>query len=115
MYKYESIAEQIRENIQSKTLLPNQQLPSLREMADAFSTSVGTVKEAYDYLERENFIYSVPKRGFFVLGGKLLPTSSQMLVDFYSGAPDIRYIPYQDFKKCINKATNLYYKRLFSY
>lgn len=64
MYKYESIAEQIRENIQSKTLLPNQQLPSLREMADAFSTSVGTVKEAYDYLERENFIYSVPKRGF---------------------------------------------------
>lgn len=37
MYKYESIAEQIRENIQSKTLLPNQQLPSLREMADAFS------------------------------------------------------------------------------
>lgn len=91
MYKYESIAEQIRENIQSKTLLPNQQLPSLREMADAFSTSVGTVKEAYDYLERENFIYSVPKRGFFVLGGKLLPTSSQMLVDFYSGAPDIRY------------------------
>ena len=115
MHKYESIAEQIRENIQSKTLLPNQQLPSLREMADAFSTSVGTVKEAYGYLERENFIYSVPKRGFFVLGGKLLPTSSQMLVDFYSGAPDIRYIPYQDFKKCINKATNLYYKRLFSY
>ena len=33
MYKYESIAEQIRENIQSKTLLPNQQLPSLRAVS----------------------------------------------------------------------------------
>ena len=115
MYKYEMIAEQLKENIQSKTLLPNQQLPSLREMASAYSASIRPVQEAYNALERENFIYAIPKKGFFVLGGTPLPSDSRMLVDFYSGAPDIRYIPYQDFKKCISKATNLYYKRLFSY
>jgi len=115
MYKYEIIAEQLRENIQSKTLQPNQQLPSLREMATAFSTSIGTIQEAYNYLEKENFIYSVPKKGFFVLGGNIHASSENMLVDFYSGAPDIRYISCQDFKQCINKATNLYYKQLFSY
>lgn len=115
MYKYEMIAEQLKQNIQSKTLMPNQQLPSLREMAAAYAASVGTVQEAYNYLERENFIYSIPKKGFFVLGATISGSGKNMLVDFYSGAPDIRYIPYQDFRKCINKATNLYYKQLFAY
>ena len=115
MYKHEIIAEQIRENIQSKTLLPNQKLPSLREIATTFSTSIGTVVEAYNTLERENFIYSIPKKGYFVLGRSVPSTEQKLLIDFYSGAPDIRYIPYQDFRQCINKANNLYYKELFSY
>lgn len=98
MYKHEIIAEQIRENIQSKTLLPNQKLPSLREIATTFSTSIGTVVEAYNTLERENFIYSIPKKGYFVLGRNVPSSEQKLLIDFYSGAPDIRYIPYQDFR-----------------
>lgn len=115
MMKYERISTHIRENIQSNTMLPNEKLPSLREMADIFCVSIGTVQAAYDSLERENFIYSIPKKGYFVLGTNGHPKVKQQLIDFFSGSPDGRYIPYQDFQQCINKAVNLYQSSMFHY
>lgn len=73
----------IIKNIQSNTILPNEKLPSLREMAEIFCVSIGTVQAAYDSLERENFIYSIPKKGYFVLGTNGHPKVKQQLIDFF--------------------------------
>lgn len=59
MLKYEEIVSYIEEHIEDQTFIPNMKLPSLREMAGHFSTSVGTVLSAYKYLEqRTRFIPS---------------------------------------------------------
>lgn len=58
MLKYEEIVSYIEEQIENQTFIPNMKLPSLREMAGHFSTSVGTVLSAYKYLEQRHKIYS---------------------------------------------------------
>ena len=63
MLKYEEIVSYIEEQIEDQTFIPNMKLPSLREMAGHFSTSVGTVLSAYKYLEQRHKIYSIPMRG----------------------------------------------------
>ena len=68
MLKYEEIVSYIEEQIEDQTFIPNMKLPSLREMAGHFSTSVGTVLSAYKYLEQRHKIYSIPKSGYYIVG-----------------------------------------------
>ena len=63
---YEQIAKQLREKIIDKTLEAGQSLPSIRSLAADLKISVITTKRAYEELEKEGMIYSVPGKGFFV-------------------------------------------------
>lgn len=63
---YEQIAQQIREKILDKTLSAGEALPSIRSLAADLKISVITTKRAYEELEKENMVYSVPGKGFFV-------------------------------------------------
>ena len=116
MYKYEEIAQYVKEQIQSGCWKENAKLPSLRRMAVQFSTSINTVLSAYRLLEQGHLIYSVPQSGYLVLGKSspsFVPESP--VIDFYSGAPDSRYMPYEDLQHCINKAMELFRKDIFTY
>jgi GntR family transcriptional regulator len=46
-------------------------LPSIRQLAKELQISVITTKRAYEELENEGMIYSVPQKGFFVTSGKV--------------------------------------------
>lgn len=63
---YEQIAQQVRELIVGGTLPAGEALPSIRSLAADLRISVITTKRAYEELEKENMIYSVPGKGFFV-------------------------------------------------
>ena len=63
---YEQIYTQIRNQILSGALPPGQALPSIRALAKDLRVSVITTKRAYEELEREGFITSVPGKGCFV-------------------------------------------------
>lgn len=63
---YEQIVRQIKAQIIRGALAPDQALPSIRNLAKDLRISVITTKRAYDELEKEGFIYSVPAKGFFV-------------------------------------------------
>lgn len=63
---YEQIVRQIKTQIIRGSLLPDQALPSIRNLAKDLRISVITTKRAYDELEKEGFIYSIPAKGFFV-------------------------------------------------
>ena len=103
MLKYEEIVSYIEEHIEDQTFKPNMKLPSLREMAEHFSTSVGTVLSAYKYLEQRHKIYSIPKSGYYIVGiTDSRGYKKNSMIDFYSGAPDSRYIPFHDFQHCID-------------
>lgn len=63
---YEQIYRQIKNLIISGELKENDPLPSIRNIAKDMRISVVTTKRAYDELEKEGFIYTLPAKGCFV-------------------------------------------------
>ncbi|MBO5999544.1 MAG: GntR family transcriptional regulator [Lachnospiraceae bacterium] len=63
---YNQIFSQIREQIVNGELKENEMLPSIRSLAGDLRISFLTTKHAYDELEKEGFIYTVPGKGSFV-------------------------------------------------
>ena len=68
---YEQIPKQIKEGILNHVLAPDEMLPSIRQLAKELQISVITTKRAYEELENEGLIYSVPQKGFFVSPSKV--------------------------------------------
>ena len=63
---YEQITQQLKSMIMKGELLPGDPLPSMRLLAKELRISVITTKRAYEDLEREGFLETVPGKGSFV-------------------------------------------------
>ncbi len=63
---YEQICQQIKGLVIAGKLKEGEALPSMRLLAKELRISVITTKRAYEELEREGFLYSVPGKGSFV-------------------------------------------------
>lgn len=63
---YDQIYSQIKNQIISGALREDEMLPSIRNLAKDLRISVVTTKRAYDELEKEGFIYTLPAKGCFV-------------------------------------------------
>lgn len=63
---YEQITKQIREQIIKGNIKEAEMLPSIRKLAQELQISVITSKKAYEELEKEGFITTVPGKGTFV-------------------------------------------------
>jgi len=63
---YDQIFTQIRDQIIAGELCQDDLLPSIRGLAKDLRISFITTKRAYDELEAEGFIYTVPGKGCFV-------------------------------------------------
>ena len=63
---YEQIVNQIRDAVISGELKEKGGMPSIRVLAKDLAVSVITTKRAYEELEKEGVIESVPGRGFYV-------------------------------------------------
>ena len=63
---YKSLYHFIRKDIQSGKLKSNEKLPSKRALAQNLGISTISIENAYDQLICEGYIYSLPKRGYFV-------------------------------------------------
>ena len=63
---YAQIVEQLKEQIISGKILQGKPLPSIRALASELRISVITTKRAYEELEREGYIETVPGKGSFV-------------------------------------------------
>lgn len=68
---YEQITEQIKALIIGGGLKEGDALPSMRLLAKDLRISVITTKRAYEELEREGFLATVPGKGSFVAGKNL--------------------------------------------
>lgn len=63
---YEQIVKQIKGHILKGELKEGEALPSMRLLARDLRISVITTKRAYEELEREGFVTTVPGKGCFV-------------------------------------------------
>ena len=68
---YEQIASQIREQVLTGVLVEGEQLPTIRSLATQLRISAITTKRAYQDLEAQGFIHTVPGKGCFVAGDNL--------------------------------------------
>lgn len=110
MTKYEQLFNWIINQIKSNHLQRGDKLPSIRHLAQQFSVSKDTVQRALKDLVRENYIYTVPKSGYYVLNSKnkesyQLPFTIE---DFHNHAFD-------DFHRCINDTLSNREEFLFNY
>ncbi len=60
------IKDSIKESIFLDTLKEGESLPSVRALASDLKISFLTVKRAYDELEKEGFIKTIPGKGSFI-------------------------------------------------
>ncbi|MBQ9460340.1 MAG: GntR family transcriptional regulator [Clostridia bacterium] len=65
---YDQICQRFKELIISGELKSDEILPSIRSLAKELRISVITTKRAYEELEREGYVYTVPGKGCFVSG-----------------------------------------------
>lgn len=116
MLKYEEIMEYIKNSIKSKKLNHPKKLPSIRSMQELFQCSTGTVLKAYEKLEQDHIIYSVPKSGYYIVDDFHNQTpSKQPISDFSAVNLNSEAFPYKNFQHCLNKSIDLYKEKLFAY
>lgn len=63
---YAQIVLSIKEKIAKGELIADTLMPSMRLLAKTLDVSVITTKRAYEELEREGFIYTIPSKGSYI-------------------------------------------------
>lgn len=69
---YEQIVARYEMLILTGVLQEDEQLPSVRQMAQELSINPNTIQKAYSILEHDGYIYTVRGRGNFVSGSSAL-------------------------------------------
>lgn len=104
---YEQIYKKIIELIIKGTLKENDQIPSVRNFAKDVGVNPNTVAKAYQELERNGIIYSLPGRGSFIAKPDADLFRSVILDGFDKTVADAinRGISAEDLKDRIDKIT----------
>lgn len=63
---YEQLVEKFKELIIHEVLKKDEQLPSVRSLAQELTVNPNTIQKAYRELERQGYIFSVKGKGNFV-------------------------------------------------
>ena len=63
---YEQIMDKVRRLVISGAMVPEEKLPSVRELASQLAINPNTIQRAYRELESQGWIYSVSGKGSFI-------------------------------------------------
>jgi len=127
---YSQLYHWIKKEIEEGRLLPGMKMPSIRQLTAHLKVSRNTVEAAYQQLQAEGYLESVPKSGIWVaeIEKPLLhpiegehpirlecKPSSEVLVDFEYGNVDLDKFPLKKWKKCLSEAVDQENNWLFQY
>ena len=62
---YEQVKDGLRRLVVTGALSPGDKLPSVRRLAASLAINPNTIQRAYEALELEGYVYSVPGKGSF--------------------------------------------------
>lgn len=79
---YLQIANDMKNAILNGILKPNEQMPSIRDLANDLGVNPNTIKKSYAILEKENFVQSVSTKGTFI-SSKLEDIIEQRIEDSF--------------------------------
>ena len=63
---YEQVQDGLRRLMMAGALQEGEKLPSVRALASQLAINPNTIQRAYEALEREGYVYSLPGKGSFV-------------------------------------------------
>ncbi|MDN4493576.1 PLP-dependent aminotransferase family protein [Ureibacillus aquaedulcis] len=127
---YSQLYHWIKKEIEEGRLLPGMKMPSIRQLKTHLKVSRNTIEAAYQQLQSEGYLESVPKSGIWVaeIEKPLLHTkeveylnlpecksSSNVVVDFEYGNVDLHKFPLKQWKKCLSDAMDWENNWLYEY
>lgn len=127
---YSQLYHWIKKEIEEGRLLPGMKMPSIRQMTTHLKVSRNTVVLAYQQLQSEGYLDSVPKSGIWVAEIEKPPLhpiekafpikqeckpSSEILVNFEYGNVDLDKFPMKKWKKCLSYVLDQENNWLFEY
>lgn len=116
MQKYQQIMTDLVSQMEQGFLTVGMKLPSIRELKNKYVCSTETVLKALHELKFQHRIFSVPKKGFYVLSSlNHLPLERTMMIDLATATPEKLMFPYTEFQHCLNQAIEIQQSGLFSY
>ena len=91
---YEQIVEKFRMLILSGAVEPSSKMPSVRQLAVEFSINPNTIQRAYNELEGEGYIYSVPGKGSFAAANAAADSArrAELLTQVRELLSELRYL-----------------------
>mgnify|MGYP005967618675 CR=1 FL=1 len=91
---YEQIRDGLRKLIVTGALSADEKLPSVRALAAQLAINPNTIQRAYNELEGEGYIYSVPGKGSFVSPDRSADLQRQLELTekFREIAAELRYL-----------------------
>lgn len=114
---YSQLYHWIKKEIEEGRLLPGMKMPSIRQLTTHLQVSRNTVEAAYQQLQSEGYLESVPKSGIWVAEIEKpslhrivaehrimleCKPSSEVIVDFEYGTVDFDKFPLKQWKKCLS-------------
>ena len=127
---YEQLYDHIKEDILNNVIPKGEKLPSKRKLAAHLKISILTVETAYEQLISEGYIYSKPKRGYYVndiqnsvsiLPSDISPipvrenqTRSDYIYEFKTNAVDTENFPFSVWAKLMREVLRDKDKELLS-
>lgn len=116
MCKYKTIVHYLLEKIASGAIKVEQNMPTIRQLAQQFQCSKETVVRAYIELQQQHIVYAIPQSGYFLVNKNGLDRSANSnRINFASVSPDETILPYEEFQHCLNQAIDKYKQTLFNY
>ncbi len=115
MYKYNQIADSIREGIHGGKFKPGEKLPSILSYVKEYGYNSDTVVKAYKLLEEEHLIYAAPKSGYYVMKSLVRAEKKKGVIDLSTVRPPDCINPYKDFYHCMEKSISIYKNKLLEY
>lgn len=91
---YEQIKDGLRRLIISNSLVANEKLPSVRELASKLAINPNTIQKAYRELEGDGYLYTVAGKGTFVSerGEVLNARSEELFCQFDEVVTELLYL-----------------------
>ena len=95
---YEQIKDGLRKLIVTSALAADDKLPSVRSLATQLSITPNTIKRAYNELESQGYIYSVPGKCSFAAGnaGADKARRQELLAKVKELVAELRYLGVSD-------------------
>ena len=123
---YLQLYEAFKNIIENGDILPNEKLPSIRQIAIKYDISHLTVLKAYELLEKNNLIFKINGKGCYVKENNYLSSKNQKpiinnfaiinkSINFASATPSTELYPVKEFQNIINEIFDNYGDKVFNY